>query len=247
MRYYEHAGVLAASERTPGGYRLNSDRDLDRLRLIARAKDLGCSLEEITELVRVWDSDECGPVKHRLRACVHDKVAEVESRLTEEAAFADQLRATAVALATRPLDGPCDDSCGCTTMTHTAVSGAGCGSACGCEPPALAPVPLGQRFENDDPVRVACSLSGHEVAQRVEDWRNVLCHVTRRLPVPGGTRLELGHRTVLADLAALVEAEQTCCAFFSFAITIDQRGRALEVTAPTDGQALLATLFGDTA
>lgn len=59
--------------------------------------------------------------------------------------------------------------------------------------------------------------------------------------------MELSDRTQLPVLAALVEAEQTCCPFFSFAITVDQRGLALEVTAPTDGQALLATVFGDNA
>lgn len=36
--------TLDAPERTPAGDRLYSDRDLERLRLIARAKDLGCTL-----------------------------------------------------------------------------------------------------------------------------------------------------------------------------------------------------------
>jgi MerR family transcriptional regulator, copper efflux regulator len=247
LRYYEQAGVLAASERTPAGYRLYSDRDLERLRLISRAKDLGCSLDEIAELVQAWDSDQCGPVKHRLRTLVQDKVVEVESRLSEQAAFADQLRATAAALATRPLDGPCDDSCGCTTKADTAVQpNAGCGVTCGCgttDPE----VPLGQRPENDDPVPIACSLSGDGMGERIEDWRTVLGDVSGRLPLPGGVRLELRDRAAVADLATLVEAEQTCCPFFAFAITLDQRGLALEVTAPTDGQDLLATVFGDKA
>lgn len=247
LRYYERAGVLAASERTPAGYRLYSDRDVERLRLISRAKDLGCSLDEIAELVQAWDSDQCGPVKHRLRTLVHDKVVEVESRLAEQAAFADQLRATAAALATRPLDGPCDDSCGCTTTADTAAQpSAPCGTACGCgnTDPAL---PLGQRHEIDDPVPIACSLSGDGMGQRIADWRNLLGDAVGRLPLPGGLRLELGDPTAVADLVSLVEAEQTCCPFFSFAITLDQRGLALEVTAPTDGQDLLDSVFGDNA
>jgi DNA-binding transcriptional MerR regulator len=247
LRYYEQLGVLAASERTAAGYRLYSDRDLERLGLIARAKDLGCSLDEIAELGQAWDQDECGPVKHRLRSLVQNKVAEVESRLMEQAAFAEQLRATADALSTRPVDGPCDDSCGCTTTTDAAAKpSARCATACGCGTTGQG-VPLGQRSEEDDPVPIACSLSGEDMGQRIEAWRNVLGAVARRLPLFGGVRLELCDHTAMADLAVLVEAEQTCCPFFSFAITIDQCGLALEVTAPADGQDLLATVFGDNA
>ena len=245
LRYYEQAGVLAAPDRTPAGYRLYSDRDLERLRLIARAKDLGCSLEEVADLVQAWESDECGPVKHRLRALVQDKVVEVESHLAEQAAFADQLRTTATALAGRPLGGPCDDTCGCTAATASdEVTSGGCGSACGCGMDLSASP--GRGGDGSD-VPIACSLSGTEMDSRIEEWQPVLDDVTRRQPLPGGTRLELGDRTPIADLAALVAAEQTCCPFFSFAITVDQRGLALEVTAPTDGQDLLATVFGDNA
>jgi DNA-binding transcriptional MerR regulator len=243
LRYYEHAGVLAAPERTAAGYRLYSDRDLERLRLIARAKDLGCSLDEVAELVRAWEDDECGPVKHRLRSLVHDKVVEVEAHLAEQVAFAGQLRATAAALAARPLDGPCDDSCGCTGVAESTGDGCGSGCACGTLDEGVA---LGRRADATDPLPIACSLSGTDMSARVEDWKRVLHHVDRRLPLPGGARLELSDRTQLPALAALVEAEQTCCPFFSFAITVDQRGLALEVTAPTDGQDLLATVFGDT-
>lgn len=104
---------------------------------------------------------------------------------------------------------------------------------------------LGRRDDPANAEPIACSLSGTDMGERIEGWQRVLADVTRRQPLPGGTRLELDDCTRIADLAALVEAEQTCCPFFSFAITIDQRGLALEVTAPTDGQDLLATVFGD--
>ena len=246
LRYYEQAGVLDAPERTPAGYRLYTDRDLERLRLIARAKDLGCTLEETAELVRAWDSDQCGPVKHRLRALVRDKVAEVEAHLAEQAAFADQLRATADALAGRPLDGPCADSCGCTTTS--AGDDAGCGG-CGtggrtCDDAVVSLGRTAGTGEASD-VPIACSLSGTDMATRVDDWQNLLSTVASRGSVPGGLRLELADRRDLGDLARLVEAEQGCCPFFSFAITVDRRGLSLEVTAPPDGQDLLTAIFGD--
>lgn len=235
--------MLAAPERSPAGYRLYSDRDLERPRLIARAKDLGCSLEEIAELSQAWDTEECGPVKHRLRTLVHHKVIEVEAHLAEQTAFADQLRAAAAALAGRPLDGPCDDSCGCTATTSAEkVTNGGCGSVCGCGAEDQG-VPLGRRVDAEK-VPIVCSLSETDMDQRTKEWQRILDDVTRRLPLPGGLRLELRDSIPIVGFAAVVEAEQRCCPFFSFAITVDRRGLAVEVTAPADGQDLLATVFG---
>src|SRR3546814_10569500 len=81
LRYYENAGVLAPPERTAAGYRAYDDRALERLRLVARAKELGCSLEEVAWLVEAWASDDCGPVKHRLRSLVNAKVIEVDRHI----------------------------------------------------------------------------------------------------------------------------------------------------------------------
>lgn len=113
LRYYEDIGLLAPAERTPAGYRLYDDRAIERLTFIARAKQLGCTLEEISDLAGAWDSNECAPIKHRLRTVVAAKLAETEARIAELAAFADALRSTAKVLESAPLDGPCDDTCGC--------------------------------------------------------------------------------------------------------------------------------------
>src|SRR3546814_4002832 len=90
LRYYENAGVLAPPERTAAGYRAYDDRALERLRLVARAKELGCSLEEVAGLVEAWESDDCGPVKHRLRSLVNAKVIEVERHIEEKVVLAAQ-------------------------------------------------------------------------------------------------------------------------------------------------------------
>lgn len=59
LRYYEDIGLLPAPDRTPAGYRIYRDRDVARLDFIARAKRLGCSLDEIQGLVEAWDQDRC--------------------------------------------------------------------------------------------------------------------------------------------------------------------------------------------
>lgn len=50
MRYYERIGLLPQSTRTPAGYRTYDQRTVERLAFIARAKQLGCTLEEVTGL-----------------------------------------------------------------------------------------------------------------------------------------------------------------------------------------------------
>ena len=57
-------------------------------------------------------------------------------------------------------------------------------------------------------------------------------------------RLELGSDVDIPALASLVAAEQHCCAFFSFAITVDKGGVALEVRAPDGAANLVDQLFG---
>ena len=48
----------------------------------------------------------------------------------------------------------------------------------------------------------------------------------------------------IGELARLAAAEQHCCSFFRFAITVDGRGVALEVAAPSDALDLVSALFG---
>src|SRR3954454_24442936 len=98
LRYYEEIGLLPPAERTPAGYRLYDDRAIERLTFIARAQQLGCTLEGLTDLDDAWDSNECAPTKHRPRAVVAAKLAGTEARIAELTAFAKELRATAKAL-----------------------------------------------------------------------------------------------------------------------------------------------------
>ena len=45
LRYYEEIGLLPESSRSAAGYRLYDPGTLDRLAFIARAKQLGCTLD----------------------------------------------------------------------------------------------------------------------------------------------------------------------------------------------------------
>ncbi|PAL21198.1 Cu(I)-responsive transcriptional regulator [Sphingopyxis sp. GW247-27LB] len=57
IRHYEKIGLIPAPPRRESGYRDYSDADVNRLRFIANARDLGFSIDEIGELLQLW-SDE---------------------------------------------------------------------------------------------------------------------------------------------------------------------------------------------
>ena len=67
LRYYEGIGLVVPAGRSDAGYRMYDASVLTRLSFVARAKQLGCTLEEITDLLAVWDQDSCGPVQRRFR------------------------------------------------------------------------------------------------------------------------------------------------------------------------------------
>ena len=75
------------------------------------------------------------------------------------------------------------------------------------------------------------------MAGRLDDWRAVLDHVERREPLDRGVRASFDRSTPLQELMRLTAAEYECCQFFDFAITVDNRGIALEVRAPDDALA----------
>ena len=72
IRYYEEIGLVSPSGRTEGGFRLYTESDIDRLRLVKVLKPIGMSLESMSELLECAD---------RLSSADSDELDEVERRL----------------------------------------------------------------------------------------------------------------------------------------------------------------------
>ncbi len=228
LRYYEEIGLVPPPRRTSSGYRLYDDVALERLSFITRAKQLGCSLDEIGELLIAWDGGRCGPVQERLREVVSIKLAEAETRVVELMMLtADLRRAAATLLLHRP-DGPCDDRCGCTSTTEATATTV----TVSAKPPSDADPPI------------ACTLNGESMAARLLEWRRLLSFVTARKSIDGGVRLELAAAAPVDEIARLATAEQDCCPFLSFAITVDSRGVALEARGPAEALPIMHAVFG---
>ena len=234
LRYYEEIGLLPEATRTPAGYRLYDDHTLDRLAFIARAKQLGCTLEEIADLSVAWDGGRCGPMQDRLRGIVADKLATAQLKIIEMTTLTSELQRAATTLDMHRPDGPCDDSCGCVTDSPDTT-----------EAVTRQPVTLAKKPNHDDVgVPIASTLGSQSMPGRLDEWQRLLEHVVRREPIERGLRATFDPATPLDELMLLAAAEQDCCQFFTFAITVDTRGVALEVRAPDDALPVLRSLFG---
>lgn len=90
VRYYERNGILPPPERQASGYRAYSERDVERLRFLRRAKALGFTLVEIRDLLELSSrrDDDMGSLK----AAASEKLADVEHKLAELSRIRDGLR-----------------------------------------------------------------------------------------------------------------------------------------------------------
>ncbi|PPB51011.1 MerR family transcriptional regulator [Arthrobacter pityocampae] len=96
IRHYDEVGILPATARTDGGFRVYTEEDLERLMVIRRMKPLGFTLEEMKDLLAVIDAlegeeDEAAAAGLRARLAVfRDSAVERRAKLIETLARADE-------------------------------------------------------------------------------------------------------------------------------------------------------------
>lgn len=90
IRYYETIGLLSPPARTGANYRTYSGRELGRLSFIRRGRDLGFSLEEVRELLRL--SDNRGQSCEEVDRIAQSHLIEVERKIADLMALGAELR-----------------------------------------------------------------------------------------------------------------------------------------------------------
>ena len=91
VRFYEKQKLLPEPERTPGGHRLYTQDDVDRLSFIQRAKWVGFTLKEIRTLMRVREADPTESCEDAMELARH-KVGEINAKLDELQKMRDALQ-----------------------------------------------------------------------------------------------------------------------------------------------------------
>ncbi|WP_435955561.1 Zn(2+)-responsive transcriptional regulator [Dryocola sp. BD626] len=82
IRYYEKQQMMDHEVRTEGGFRLYSEKDLQRLKFIRYAKQLGFTLETIRELLSIRVDPEHHTCQES-KGIVQCRLKEVESKIVE--------------------------------------------------------------------------------------------------------------------------------------------------------------------
>jgi len=81
IRYYEQIGMLPPPRRSQGGHRLYGQSLVKRLNFVLRSRDLGFTLEEIRELLRMVDGGNytCAQVE----ALAHQHVQDIRQKIND--------------------------------------------------------------------------------------------------------------------------------------------------------------------
>lgn len=89
VRHYESLGLLPSVARTEAGYRQYGEREVHVLRFIRRSRDLGFSMVEIAELLKLWQNRRRSSAQVKRIALEH--VADLQRRMAELATMRDAL------------------------------------------------------------------------------------------------------------------------------------------------------------
>ena len=92
IRHYESIGLIPAADRRDSNYRDYGHQDLHRLGFIRRARDLGFSIEEIRDLLRLWGDTQRASAD--VKALTQSHIAELDRKI----ALLGEMRGTLASL-----------------------------------------------------------------------------------------------------------------------------------------------------
>lgn len=81
IRHYEGIGLLPEAGRTEAGYRQYADKDVSMLRFIRHSRDLGFSLDQIRELLDLWQNRKRS--SRQVKSLAEAHIAELNAKLNE--------------------------------------------------------------------------------------------------------------------------------------------------------------------
>jgi MerR family copper efflux transcriptional regulator len=81
IRHYESVGLFPEAARTGSGYRQYTDKEIGILRFIRQSRDLGFSIEQIRELLGLWQNRR--RPSRQVRALAQAHLEELDEKLRE--------------------------------------------------------------------------------------------------------------------------------------------------------------------
>lgn len=93
IRHYEQIGLIPAANRTFANYRIYSEADVHTLKFIKRARALGFSIPQISELLNLWQDKTRSSADVKRLALEH--VAGLENKIREMQLMSDAIKGLA--------------------------------------------------------------------------------------------------------------------------------------------------------
>lgn len=90
IRYYESTGLLSKAHRNQSGYRQYTQKAVQVLLFIRRARDLGFSLERIKTLVQLWE--DTGRQSADVKTLARQHIDELNADILNLQSIRDQLQ-----------------------------------------------------------------------------------------------------------------------------------------------------------
>ncbi|MEO6660511.1 MAG: Cu(I)-responsive transcriptional regulator [Burkholderiaceae bacterium] len=81
IRHYESVDLFPEANRTQAGYRQYRDKDISTLRFIRQSRDLGFSIEQIRELLGLWQNRR--RPSRQVKALAEAHIQELNQKLIE--------------------------------------------------------------------------------------------------------------------------------------------------------------------
>ncbi len=90
VRHYESLALLPAIARTDAGYRQYTDKEVHTLRFIRRARDLGFSMAEIADLLKLWQNQRRSSAN--VKRIAQEHLQALDTKMAEMAAMRKTLQ-----------------------------------------------------------------------------------------------------------------------------------------------------------
>jgi Cu(I)-responsive transcriptional regulator len=81
IRHYESVGLFPEATRSDSGYRQYTDKEVHTLRFIRQSRDLGFSIEQIRELLGLWQNRK--RPSRQVRALAQAHIEELDEKLED--------------------------------------------------------------------------------------------------------------------------------------------------------------------
>lgn len=89
IRHYESIGLIPSADRRDSNYRDYGHHDVHRLGFIRRARDLGFSMDQIRELLKLWGDTQRSSAD--VKSLTETHIAELEQKIRALAEMRDTL------------------------------------------------------------------------------------------------------------------------------------------------------------